>query len=172
MNKWADTLTRSEEHYNYFRDYDASTGRYLKSDPLWLAAGPNTFAYVLSNPLGSTDQFGLEGASLSRYGNWCGKNWSGGNAGPKIPNNPGGPIDSLDECCKSHDYCYAQFECGDIACGKSDEKKKGKQKCDDGLVACLTKLKNKPPENWPKPPRPGTETDAYFFCQKAYYYFK
>jgi RHS repeat-associated protein len=47
------------EHYNYFRDYDPSTGRYLKSDPIGLAGGANTFAYARSNPLRFNDRLGL-----------------------------------------------------------------------------------------------------------------
>jgi RHS repeat-associated protein len=38
-------------HYNYFRDYDPSIGRYVESDPLGLWAGLNTYAYVEGNPL-------------------------------------------------------------------------------------------------------------------------
>jgi RHS repeat-associated protein len=37
--------------YNYLRDYDPATGRYIESDPVGLAAGVNTYGYTLQNPL-------------------------------------------------------------------------------------------------------------------------
>jgi len=46
-------------HYNYFRTYDPSTGRYLESDPIGLDGGLNTYTYVLNNPLIHMDLFGL-----------------------------------------------------------------------------------------------------------------
>jgi RHS repeat-associated protein len=45
--------------YNYFRDYDPQTGRYVESDPIGLASGVNTFAYAGSNPIGFLDPYGL-----------------------------------------------------------------------------------------------------------------
>lgn len=46
--------------YNYFRDYDASTGRYIQSDPIGLAGGHNTYGYVGQTPLGAFDFLGLQ----------------------------------------------------------------------------------------------------------------
>ena len=55
-------------HYNYFRDYDPSTGRYIEADPLggaptWpdvpTSGINNLFAYASGAPLAAADQLGL-----------------------------------------------------------------------------------------------------------------
>jgi RHS repeat-associated protein len=51
-------------NYNYFRDYDASIGRYVESDLIGLAGGINTYGYVRANPISRSDQSGLSGVAL------------------------------------------------------------------------------------------------------------
>jgi len=46
-------------YYNYFRDYDPSTGRYVQSDPIGLKGGASTFGYVGGSPLIGRDPLGL-----------------------------------------------------------------------------------------------------------------
>lgn len=53
-------------HYNYYRDYDPSIGRYVESDPIGLRGGVNTYAYVKNNPLSWIDTDALQ--TLSREG--------------------------------------------------------------------------------------------------------
>ena len=39
------------QHYNFHRDYNPQTGRYVQSDPIGLGGGMNSFAYVKASPI-------------------------------------------------------------------------------------------------------------------------
>jgi RHS repeat-associated protein len=48
----------SNNYYNYFRDYDSATGRYVQEDPIGLYGGFNTYIYVHDNPVKYIDPTG------------------------------------------------------------------------------------------------------------------
>ncbi|MET0936862.1 MAG: RHS repeat-associated core domain-containing protein, partial [Luteibacter sp.] len=45
-------------YYNYYRDYDAVTGRYVQADPIGLAGGMNPYLYANGSPLRYSDPTG------------------------------------------------------------------------------------------------------------------
>lgn len=47
-------------NYNYFRDYDAGSGRYVQSDPIGLRGGVSQYSYATSSPLIRIDPNGLK----------------------------------------------------------------------------------------------------------------
>jgi RHS repeat-associated protein len=50
-------------NYNKFRDYEASSARYVESDPIGLMGGINSYSYVKSSPMKYSDEFGLSGSA-------------------------------------------------------------------------------------------------------------
>lgn len=46
--------------YNFFRDYEPATGRYVEADPIGLGGGPNLFTYANLNPTTYSDPRGLQ----------------------------------------------------------------------------------------------------------------
>ena len=51
-------------HYNYFRDYEPATGRYIQTDPSGLGGGIATYAYALNSPSYFFDSLGLAAECL------------------------------------------------------------------------------------------------------------
>jgi RHS repeat-associated protein len=66
---------------NWNREYNPRIGRYMQSDPIGLAGGVNTFAYVGNAPLMFIDPMGLERKLVN-----LGDGWTGGI--DMIPNSP------------------------------------------------------------------------------------
>jgi RHS repeat-associated protein len=53
-------------YYNWKRFYSSIIGRYIGKDPIGLAGGINTFAYVENNPINAIDSLGLY--AIDRFG--------------------------------------------------------------------------------------------------------
>ena len=115
-------------HYNYFRDYDPRTGRYVESDPIGLEGGLNTYAYVDSSPLMWIDQKGLLGnkpppgpdrrRSGLIFGDMCGSGESAHNIPDRFY------IYDFRGPCAWHDLCYG---CSGARAGFD------KSSCDNGF---------------------------------------
>ena len=84
-------------HYNYFRDYDPSTGRYVQSDPIGQRGGLNLYLYVLNDPLGSVDEDGLKPRPPGTGGNSSQRRFDRRHPQPQPPRPSPGGDNSLGE---------------------------------------------------------------------------
>lgn len=129
----------SRLHYNYFRDYDPTTGRYVQSDPIGLAGGINPYVYVDNATTMKTDPKGLFGWP-NVHGQWCGPRWTGGfkkpwdqlTADERQKVKP--PEDALDACCEVHDKCHA--DCRAKYPCDMEQQQRCLQSCDRRLYFC------------------------------------
>lgn len=63
--QWEDDITHI--YYNYQRDYNPDTGRYLTPDPLGFPDGLDPYAYVNNDPLNKLDPLGLYQIDMHYY---------------------------------------------------------------------------------------------------------
>jgi RHS repeat-associated protein len=110
-------------HYNRFRYYDPTVGRFVSQDPIGLLGGFNGFAYA-PNPVGWVDPLGLAGAK----GTWSGPNVPGGSQTGLSTGDGGGGIQNP---AVQEAYDKAKAELGDKArpyhghCAETDMLSKG-----------------------------------------------
>ncbi|MCP5474732.1 MAG: RHS repeat-associated core domain-containing protein [Rhodanobacteraceae bacterium] len=57
-------------HYNYFRDYEAGSGRYVQADPLGLEGSDDLYQYVDSQVIGAIDPDGPKTLALRVRPGW------------------------------------------------------------------------------------------------------
>jgi RHS repeat-associated protein len=55
-------------HYNYFRDYNPTIGRYVERDPIGQRGGINLYRYVGNNPVKWVDPLGLAQVNIGTKG--------------------------------------------------------------------------------------------------------
>ncbi|MCH7333683.1 RHS repeat-associated core domain-containing protein [Acinetobacter modestus] len=105
--------------YNYFRDYDPITGRYVESDPIGLDGGLNTYGYVGGSPLNWIDPKGLDLVKLPK-----GTGENGPNSASKDPRAwpdpslkfPKSPPQKKKIAEQAREKCPANFSNNVVAC--------------------------------------------------------
>jgi RHS repeat-associated protein len=105
-------------HYNYFRDYSPSLGRYIEPDPIGLKGGVNLYGYASQGPLDSSDLFGLKDKPPLCCGGSCKPEMCGGPNGVPVPCPGPGPaptprdIDWLvEKYCEDQTNVVANYAC-------------------------------------------------------------
>ncbi|MCG8673138.1 MAG: DUF6531 domain-containing protein [Pseudomonadales bacterium] len=126
-------------HYNYYRDYDPSLGRYIQSDPIGLAGGSNTFAYANQNPVAYTDEQGLYANIVVGTGIRIVGGRAGGQAVSRGLRKAIGPVGGTIAACLLTGYCSTEGENENSASNPSSAmgSSTGDPGCDPDDPLCL-----------------------------------
>ena len=157
--------------YNYFRDYDSGTGRYLEFDLIGLSGGLNGYLYANAAPTVYTDPLGLAPYNdpMNQIANRAAGLPPNANLPPQLPQpfsngnyDPGSfPQDGLCTvplvggkmnsnscvigCCKVHDDCYARNGCNSSSWkGNLIGLSYACQQCNTEARQCVTRALLKP----------------------------
>jgi RHS repeat-associated protein len=94
-------------NYNYFRDYDPSTGRYVESDPIGLAGGINPYAYAGDAPVSNYDPLGLFAVGSPNPGiNTIVCDGDDGIEPQILPIDPASAACGIGDCIKAHERSH------------------------------------------------------------------
>ena len=123
-------------NYNYFRDYDPTTGRYIQSDPIGLWGGLNRYVYGNGDPQGYIDPFGLKAyvpdppvfpndliGSNQKATVVCQKGLPTPRINPTVLNDPENQKCGINDCLITHELVHAAdaFQSNQTGCkGKTD----------------------------------------------------
>ena len=99
--------------YNYFRDYDPSTGRFPQADPIGLAGGSmSLYTYADNAPTMKTDPLGLKTFMCTKPLHSLPRSWDSG--GRSVADVPGNPL--------YHQYLCISDGKGGYICGGQDQR--------------------------------------------------
>ncbi|MCF6299805.1 MAG: RHS domain-containing protein [Proteobacteria bacterium] len=150
--------SESGQHYNYFRDYEPGTGRYIESDPIGLEGGWNTYVFTHANPVNYFDSNGAqtEGALAT-----CA---IGG------PFNPACDVAIIINACKyigigiAAAWGYFSSDANDCDDGDCEEMKRCKKVSESCISGCSDFVLGKPSRH--RPSSNGWSGDDFSTCVK------
>jgi RHS repeat-associated protein len=148
--------------YNYLRDYEPGSGRYIESDPIGLYGGFSTFSYAKTSPIVFSDSLGLDAEASC-----CSK--------ARLAATQGRPlVRGYVACCGGKRYSCViddQDDNPEAAKVKRSCRRKHENIHRDDLQRCLCQGEGEPtgaapqdpmgPPASPNPNQAGTECDAY-----------